>query len=76
VGGVLSTAETSEALGISEENVKVRLHRARLSLRDALFERVGRSASEAFPFFAPRCDRVVAGVMAALAAGSARLSVR
>jgi RNA polymerase sigma-70 factor (ECF subfamily) len=65
----LTTAETSEALGISEENVKVRLHRARHALRGALYERVGRSASAAFPFFAPRCDRVVAAVMRALAAG-------
>ena len=31
-----SVAETAEALGISEENVKTRLHRARLRMRDAL----------------------------------------
>jgi RNA polymerase sigma-70 factor (ECF subfamily) len=67
----LTTSETSEALGISEENVKVRLHRARHALRGALYERVGRGAAAAFPFFAPRCDRVVAGVMAVLL-GTAR----
>jgi RNA polymerase sigma-70 factor, ECF subfamily len=32
----LSTAETAEVLGISEANVKVRLHRARLHLRQRL----------------------------------------
>jgi RNA polymerase sigma-70 factor (ECF subfamily) len=32
----LSTEETAEALGLSIENVKVRLHRARLALREAL----------------------------------------
>jgi RNA polymerase sigma-70 factor (ECF subfamily) len=32
----LSAAETAEMLGISEENVRTRLHRARLRLRDAL----------------------------------------
>lgn len=31
-----SVAETAQALGISEENVKTRLHRARLRMRDAL----------------------------------------
>lgn len=32
----LSTAETAEALGLTETNVKVRLHRARLALRERL----------------------------------------
>ena len=32
----LSTADTAQALGTSDENVKVRLHRARLALREAL----------------------------------------
>ena len=34
----LSTAETAEVLGISEGTVKVRLHRARLKLRELLSE--------------------------------------
>ena len=46
--------------------MKVRLHRARLALRNALAEQVAGSAREAFPFHAPRCDRVVAAVMARL----------
>ena len=32
----LSTAETAEVLGLTETNVKVRLHRARLALRERL----------------------------------------
>ncbi len=32
----LSTAETAEALGLTETNTKVRLHRARLALRERL----------------------------------------
>jgi RNA polymerase sigma-70 factor (ECF subfamily) len=62
----LSTAETAEALDLTEENVKVRLHRARLALRELLTDEVGASAPEAFTFLAPRCDRVVNAVLAAL----------
>jgi RNA polymerase sigma-70 factor, ECF subfamily len=58
----LSTAETAECLGISEELVKVRLHRAKSRLREHIFARVGKTAAEAFQFHASRCDRVVASV--------------
>jgi RNA polymerase sigma-70 factor (ECF subfamily) len=64
----LSTAETAEALGLSEEAVKVRLHRARGMLREALGEAIGRAAPEAFQFLAPRCNRMVERVMAAITA--------
>jgi len=63
----LSTAETAEALGIGEEAAKVRLHRARGMLRSALSDVVGRAAPEAFQFLAPRCNRMVDAVMAAIA---------
>ncbi len=62
----LSTEETAGILQVSEDVVKVRLHRARLALRDALSEQAAEGAREAFPFHAPRCDRVVAAVMARL----------
>jgi RNA polymerase sigma-70 factor (ECF subfamily) len=62
----LSTAETAEALGLTEEAVRIRLHRARLSLRETYADDVRRGGAEAFPFHAPRCDRVVAAVMAAI----------
>ncbi len=64
----LSTAETAEALGIAEEAAKVRLHRARAALRRALEQTLGEAAVEAFPFHAPRCDRMVARVMEAIEA--------
>ncbi|MGC3996694.1 MAG: RNA polymerase sigma factor [Anaeromyxobacter sp.] len=63
----LSTAEVARVLGITEDAAKVRLHRARLALRDGLAEAVGEAAPAAFRFLAPRCDRVVAAVMGALA---------
>jgi RNA polymerase sigma-70 factor (ECF subfamily) len=63
----LSTAETADALGLSEEAVKVRLHRARGMLRDALGDAMGRAAPEAFQFLAPRCNRMVERVMTAIA---------
>lgn len=59
----LSTAETADALGLSEDAVKVRLHRARLALRDVLAEEIGVGAPQAFQFLAPRCNRLVAAVM-------------
>ncbi|HEY6098302.1 MAG TPA: RNA polymerase sigma factor [Anaeromyxobacter sp.] len=62
----LSTADTAAALGIGEEAAKVRLHRARSLLRDSLSELIGDSAAEAFQFLAPRCNRMVARVMAAI----------
>jgi RNA polymerase sigma-70 factor (ECF subfamily) len=68
----LSTAETAECLGISEENVKTRLHRARALLRDDLFARTGAATSRAFRFHVPRCNRVVAGVLEKITAARAR----
>lgn len=61
----LSTSETAEALGLSLDAVKTRLHRARAMLRDAL-ARQGRSPSDLFRFGFERCDRVVAAVLARL----------
>jgi RNA polymerase sigma-70 factor (ECF subfamily) len=58
----MSTSETAEALELSEENVKVRLHRGHAMMRGWLLERVGTSAKNAFPFMGERCDRVVHGV--------------
>jgi RNA polymerase sigma-70 factor (ECF subfamily) len=60
----LPTAEAAACLGISEEALKVRLHRARATLRTALLDSVGAATCRAFPFGAERCDRVVAAVLA------------
>jgi RNA polymerase sigma-70 factor, ECF subfamily len=62
----LSTTETGDGLGLSEEAVKTRLHRARAMIRRSVTERIGAVASGAFEFRAPRCDRVVAAVLAAI----------
>lgn len=63
----LSTSETAAALDLTEQNVKVRLHRGRAMLRGWLFACVGPKARNAFPFMGLRCDRVVHGVFARLA---------
>lgn len=64
----MSTAETADALSLTEENVKVRLHRGRARMRKTLYDRVGTTSREAFPFMGIRCDRVTARVMERLAA--------
>lgn len=63
----MSTAETAACLGVSEETVRVRLFRARREMQSALSEAVGVSMSSAFRFAGERCDRITAGVMAAIA---------
>ena len=63
----LSTAEVAECLGVSEDVVKTRLSRGRAALRRRLMERTGASAPDAFRFLRPRCDRVVADVLARIA---------
>ena len=60
----LSTAETADCLKISEEAVKTRLHRANEALRQWLESQVGDAVQGAFRFYRPRCDAVVAQVMA------------
>lgn len=65
----LSTSETGEGLGLGEEAVKTRLHRARAMIRRAVTAHMGEVAAGAFQFQAPRCDRVVAAVLARIAQG-------
>jgi RNA polymerase sigma-70 factor, ECF subfamily len=64
----LSTSEAGEGLGLGEEAVKTRLHRARAMLRRSVTARIGEVAAGAFEFHAPRCDRVVAAVLARIMA--------
>jgi RNA polymerase sigma-70 factor (ECF subfamily) len=60
----LSTSETGEGLGLQDEAVKTRLHRARGMIRRAVVARIGAVAPGLFQFHAPRCDRVVGAVLA------------
>jgi RNA polymerase sigma-70 factor (ECF subfamily) len=62
----LSTAETAECLQISEEAVKVRLHRAKAILRESMFTRLESAAEGAFEFLGARCDRIVERVLSRL----------
>lgn len=59
----LSTAETAECLDISEENVKIRLHRARAVLQRELGSLAGAKVNTAFQFLGARCDRLVVRVL-------------
>lgn len=65
----LTTSETGDGLGLGEEAVKTRLHRARAMVRRAVTARIGSVAPGAFQFHAPRCDRVVAAVLARISPG-------
>jgi RNA polymerase sigma-70 factor (ECF subfamily) len=62
----LSVAETATCLQLSEENVKVRLHRAKAMLREGLYTRMTDASGEAFAFLGARCDRIVERVLAQL----------
>jgi RNA polymerase sigma-70 factor (ECF subfamily) len=64
----LSTADTAACLGVPEETVKTRLHRARALLRHALRRRAHAVFEDVFPFAGARCDRIVAAVLARLGA--------
>jgi RNA polymerase sigma-70 factor (ECF subfamily) len=62
----LSTAETADALEITEENVKIRLHRSRALLRRALYTRASGAVSKVYAFDGARCDRIVHRVLGTL----------
>jgi RNA polymerase sigma-70 factor (ECF subfamily) len=61
-----STEETAFVLGIRQQTVKTRLHRARRRLRDALGDQIGIALKDAFPFERARCDRLVERVLGQL----------
>jgi RNA polymerase sigma-70 factor (ECF subfamily) len=58
----LSVSETSQCLGISEENVKTRLHRAKAILKDELYKK-SKEDIELFRFGNQRCEKVTLAVM-------------
>jgi RNA polymerase sigma-70 factor (ECF subfamily) len=59
----LSTRETATALGVSEENVRVRLHRAHHALRKQVLKRLDNVADDVFSFGGARCDRTISAVL-------------
>ena len=60
----LDTAETAAALEISDEAVRVRLHRARAALARQLATLVAQGAPQVWRFDGARCARIVDRVMA------------
>jgi RNA polymerase sigma-70 factor (ECF subfamily) len=65
----LSTSETAESLGVTEENVRVRLHRSRAALRERLQANLEGNMEDVFAFDGQRCDRMVHAVMSRLRRG-------
>jgi RNA polymerase sigma factor (sigma-70 family) len=57
----MSVSETMECLGITEANVKIRLNRAKVILRDKLKSYI--KEDEPLQFYKPRCNRIVNYVM-------------
>jgi RNA polymerase sigma-70 factor (ECF subfamily) len=62
----MSTAEAASALEITEETIKVRLHRAKGLLRNSISMRMEESMPQAFPFLGQRCDKIVHAVLSLL----------
>jgi|SRR5687768_6759362 len=58
---VLDNVQIEESLGLTESNVKVRLHRAKKLLKDSLYQLT--SKGEVFEFGNAHCDAVVNFVM-------------
>lgn len=57
----LSVSDISKCLDLSQSNVKVRLHRARIMLRDSILNLI--DYTTVFGFGNSKCDRVVENVM-------------
>lgn len=55
--------ETAAQLGLLPDTVKTRLFRARRLLRNALYEKLSSSVTEAFPFLGARCQRITDTVL-------------
>ena len=62
----LDTPTTAATLGLSDEAVRVRLHRARTALRAAVADLDAGAPPDLYPFLGTRCDNMVTRVMAAL----------
>jgi RNA polymerase sigma-70 factor, ECF subfamily len=67
----LSVDEVAAALDLPAATVRTRFFRARALLRDGLSRDVDMALGDAFAFDGARCDRMVASVLARLAADRA-----
>lgn len=59
----MTGAEVAQALGISEEAVRVRLHRARRLIQDSLQEEFEGEGRALYRFLGSRCDRLTGAVL-------------
>jgi RNA polymerase sigma-70 factor, ECF subfamily len=66
----LSIEETACSLGLREETVKTRLHRATKLMRDQLQATLASALTDTFPFQDPRCATFTDALLARLAEGS------
>jgi RNA polymerase sigma-70 factor, ECF subfamily len=55
----IGIGDTAKLLGLREETVKTRLHRARRMLREHLGEQFASALKDVFPFEKPRCNALV-----------------
>jgi RNA polymerase sigma-70 factor (ECF subfamily) len=65
----MSTEETASCLGVPEETVKTRFHRAKRRLREAVAEQLETALADTFPFAGARCERVTGRIMKRLGLG-------
>jgi len=63
----LSVKEAASSLGIPEETVKTRLHRAKKLMREQLQTELGSALTDTFPFHDPRCAAFTDALLACLA---------
>lgn len=63
----MTVEEVSAVLDIPEATVRSRFFRARSILREGLSRDIDMAVGDAFSFAGPRCDKIVAGVLAAIA---------
>jgi RNA polymerase sigma-70 factor (ECF subfamily) len=69
----LSVRETASSLGIPEETVRTRLHRAKKLMREQLQTKLGSALNDTFPFQDPRCAEFTDALLARFAqSGDAR----
>jgi RNA polymerase sigma-70 factor, ECF subfamily len=64
----MTVSETANCLGVTDETVRTRLHRARALLRRRLERLLGTASKQAFAYMGDRCDRMTASVMARIVA--------